>query len=124
MTTEERTRAEAFADRVETELDVEVNLAEELGDALGWFSIEVVLVHGEEEFPAEVDFELSEEGVEILYAEITVDMAATERRAVLHDIGERLIGAEGEETYRYEPSEEELGPLVDDLERIHADVFG
>ncbi|MFB6296880.1 MAG: hypothetical protein ABEH56_00005 [Salinirussus sp.] len=121
---ERQPSAQAFVDRVEAELDCEVDLAEELGEDLGWFCIEVVLVCEGEEFVADVDFNLSEAGVEVLYAEITVDMDATGRRAILNAIGERLIGAEGEETYRYEPSEEELASLLDELREIHADVFG
>lgn len=123
MTTAERSNAEEFAARVEAELGYEVNLATELGEDLGWFSLELVYVCEGEEFEGETDFNLSESGVEPLYAEITVDLDATERRAILHEIGERLISAEGVETYRYEPTSEELAPLMEDLHEIHADVF-
>jgi hypothetical protein len=116
--------AEKFAARVEAELGYEVDLATELGEDLGWFSLELVYVCEGEEFEGDTDFNLSESGVEPLYAEITVDLGATRRRAILGGVGERLISAEGVETYRYEPTREELAPLLADLEEIHADVFG
>lgn len=123
MTTAQRGNAEEFAARVEAELGYEVDLATELGEDLGWFSLELVYVCEGEEFEGDTDFNLSESGVEPLYAEITVDLDATRRRAVLGAVGERLISAQGVETYRYEPSRKELAPLVADLEEIHADVF-
>jgi hypothetical protein len=119
----EDTKARTFADRVEAELGYEVDLAEELGEELGWFSLPLVLVHGDEEFEADVDFELSEEGIEILYAEIELELAETERRDLLHRIGKQLLITETHEEFRYEPTEEELAPLLADLDRIHDDVF-
>jgi len=113
-----------FAARVEEELGYEVDFAPELGDDLGWFCLELLYVREDEEFAGDTDFNLSESGVEPLYAEITVDMEATQRRAILGTVGERLISAEGEETFRYEPTREELAPLVAELEAIHDDVFG
>ena len=124
MTTAQREKATEFAARIETELGYEVDLATELGEDLGWFSLELVYVCEGEEFKGDTDFNLSESGVEPLYAEITVDLDAIRRRAILGEVGERLISAEGVETYRYEPSRDELAPLVADLEDIHADVFG
>jgi hypothetical protein len=124
MTAEERTKSEEFADRIEAELGYEVDLAEELGEDLGWFCLELILVCEGEEFEGDVDFNLTESGVEPLYAEITVPLAETERRAILHAIGERIISAEGEETYKYEPTDEELAPLLEDLHEIHSEVFG
>jgi hypothetical protein len=114
---------EEFAARVEAELGYEVDLATELGEDLGWFCLELVYVCEGEEFEGDTDFTLSESGVEPLYAEITVDLDATRRRAILGTVGERLISAEGVETYTYEPTREELAPLVADLEEIHAEVF-
>lgn len=115
--------AEEFADRIEAELGYEVDLAEELGEDLGWFCLELILVCEGEEYEGDVDFNITESGVEPLYAEITVPLAETERRAILHAIGERIISAEGEETYKYEPTDEELAPLLEDLHEIHAEVF-
>jgi hypothetical protein len=53
-----------------------------------------------------------------------VDEAAVRRREILHDVGERLANVGGEESFRYEPAEEDLAPLLADLREIHADVFG
>ena len=116
-------RTQAFVQRIEAELGYEVDHAPELGDELGWFCLELVLVADGEEFTGDVDFELSEAGVEILYAEITVPLAETDRRGILGSIGERLIAAEDEETYRYDPDEAEFASLLAELREIHADVF-
>jgi hypothetical protein len=116
-------RARAFLERVETELGYEVDYAPELGDELGWFCLELPLVARGEEFAGDVDFELSESGVDLLYAEITVGLDEVQRRGILSDIGERLIAAENEETYRYEPAESEFETLLADLRDIHADIF-
>lgn len=118
-----QTSGEQFVARVEDELGYDVDYAPELGENLGWFCLELVLVAQGEEFEGDVDFELSGDGVEPLYAEITVPLAETERRGVLTAIGERIIAAEDEETYQYEPDEDELAPLLEDLQAIHADVF-
>lgn len=115
--------ARAFVDRVEEKLGYEVDYAPELGDELGWFCLELLLVADGEEFEGDVDFELSESGVELLYAEITVGLEEVERRGVLNAIGERLISAEHEETYRYEPDEAEFESLLADLREIHDAVF-
>jgi len=117
-------RAEEFLDRVERELGHEADLAPELGEGLGWFSLDLLFEIRGEEFVATTDFELSDSGVEVLYAEIAVDEAAVERRQVLHEEGERLVNVGGEEEFGYESTEEELGPLLADLRGIHADVFG
>lgn len=117
-------RAETFVERVETELGYDVDYAPELGDELGWFCLELILVAEDEEFTGEVDFELATTDVEPLYAEISVPLAANERRRILGTIGERIISTETEETFKYEPEPEELQPLLGDLRAIHADVFG
>lgn len=117
-------RAEKFVDRVEAELGYEPDLAAELGGELGWMSLDLLFEIRGEEFVAATDFELSESGVEVLYAEIAVDEAAVKRRQILHDAGERLVNVGGEESFRYEPAEEDLAPLLADLREIHADVFG
>jgi len=116
-------RAAEFVDRVEGELGYDVEYAPELGDELGWFCLELALVAEGEEFDGDVDFELSESGIELLYAEIAVEIEDVERREILHRIAERLVAAEGEETYRYDPEEAEFEPLLDELRDIHADVF-
>lgn len=113
-----------FIERIEAELGYEVDLAEELGEDLGWFSLDLLLVCEGEEFEGAVDFNLSESGIEPLYAEIAVGLAETERRTILSSIGERLIAAGDQEEYQYEPTEEELQPLLGDLRDIHADIFG
>lgn len=117
-------RVEEFVDRVETELGYGVDLAPELGEGLGWFSLDLLFEVRGEEFVAATDFELSESGVEVLYAEIAVDEAAVERRQILHEAGERLVNVGGEEEFRYEPTEGDLEPLLADLRAVHDDVFG
>jgi hypothetical protein len=116
-------RAEAFIERVDEELGLEPDYAPELGEELGWVSFELLVELQGETFEADVDFELSTTGVEILYAEMTVDPANTHRRALLHEAGERLVGGEGFEDYQYEPDEAEFEPLLSDLREIHAEVF-
>jgi ABC-type amino acid transport substrate-binding protein len=117
-------RAQEFVDRVGTKLGYEPDLAAELGGELGWVSLDLLFEIRGEEFVAATDFELSESGVELLYAEIVVDEAAARRRRILHDVGERLVNVGGEESFRYEPAEDDLAPLLADLREIHADVFG
>ena len=116
-------RAEAFVERIESELGYDVDFAPELGDELGWFCLELDLVAEGEEFVGDVDSELSASGVELLYAEITVGLEEVERRDILTTIGDRLIAAENEETYRYDPDDAEFAPLLTELRAIHADVF-
>lgn len=113
-----------FVDRVEEELGYQVDYAPELGEELGWFCLELDLVVDGEEFVGDVDFELSESGIDLLYSEITVELDEVERREILGRIGERLVAADDEETYRYDPDEAEFKPLLEDLREIHADVFG
>jgi len=124
VTEAEHQKVEEFAAGIEKELGYDVDFAPELGEDLGWFCLKLVYVCDGEEFEGDTDFNLSKSGVEPLYAEITVDMDATQRRAILGTVGERLISAEGQETFKYEPTREELAPLVAELEEIHADVFG
>lgn len=115
--------AAAFVDQVEEELGYDADYAPELGEKLGWFCLQLDLVAEGEEFVGDVDFELSDSGIELLYAEITVGIDEVERRGILNTIGERLIAAEDEETYRYDPKEAEFEPLLAELREIHADVF-
>jgi hypothetical protein len=122
-TAAEDERVAAFVERVESETGYEVDAAPELGDELGWFSLDLTFICEGEEFVGATDFELSESGVKPLYAEITVDLEETHRRQLLATIGERLISAEGVEDYQYEPDEAELQPLLEELREIHADVF-
>jgi hypothetical protein len=118
-----RRAAETFVERVEEKLGYDVDYAPELGDDLGWFCLELDLVAQGEEFVGDVDFELSESHIQVLYAEITVGLDEIERREILNAIGERLIAAEDEETYRYDPQEAEFESLLEDLRAIHRDVF-
>jgi hypothetical protein len=121
--TEPDGQAREFIERVERELGYEVDFDPRLGSGLGWFCLELVLVAEGEEFEGDVDFELTEESVEPLYAEITVDIEQTERRQILTRIGERIITTETTETFNYDPDPEELQPLVGDLRELHATVF-
>jgi hypothetical protein len=116
-------RAAAFVERVEKRLGEDVDFAPELGDELGWFSLDLLFEIRGEEFEATTDFELSESGVEVLYAETAVDEEALERRQILFEVGERIVNVGGEEEFRYEPTEAELGPLLADLREVHAEVF-
>lgn len=122
-TAAESEEATAFFERVEEELGYDVDYAPELGEELGWFSLRLDLVAEGEEFVGDVDFELSESGVELLYAEITVGLDEVQRRGILNSIGERLVAAEDEETYRYDPDEAEFAPLLAELREIHTAVF-
>jgi hypothetical protein len=122
--TDQSDRATTFVERVEDELGYEVDYAPDLGEELGWFCLEVRMEAEGEEFLGDLDFELSQSGVDPLYAEITVGLNDHERRAILSAIGERLEGAQNVETYQYDPAEGEFGPLVADLHEIHEDVFG
>lgn len=123
MTDDADPRASAFVERVEERLGYDVDFAPELGEELGWFSLDLLFEIRGEEFEARTDFELSESGIEVLYSEIAVDEAAVERREILLEVGERLVNVGGEEEFRYEPTEAELGPLLSDLREIHAAVF-
>lgn len=72
----EADKLEQFTERVEEETGHDIWVDEELGEDLGWFFVETPLEFQGEEFDAEVDFNLSESDVSVLYAEITIDRSS------------------------------------------------
>jgi len=124
MSEAEADKVERFTERVEDETGHDIWVDEELGDDLGWFFVETPLEFQGEEFEAEVDFNLSESDVSVLYAEITIDRSNEEREAILDEETERLEWGEDQALYEYYPDESEVGEVVDELRDVHSEIFG
>ncbi|MFC6755860.1 MULTISPECIES: hypothetical protein [Haloarcula] len=106
-----------FEAAVEEAIGQEIWVDDSVGDDLGWFFVETELEFQGETFDAEVDFNLSEDDITVLYAEIPID---SEREAILEEETQPLDG----ELREYYPEENELGDLVPQLRDVHDDVFG
>ena len=124
MSEAEADKVERFTERVEDETGHDIWVDEELGDDLGWFFVETPLEFQGEEFEAEVDFNLSESDVSVLYAEITIDRSNEEREAILDEETECLEWGEDQALYEYYPDESEVGEVVDELRDVHSEIFG
>lgn len=124
MSEAEADKVERFTERVEEETGHDIWVDEALGDDLGWFFVETPLEFQGEEFEAEVDFNLSESDVSVLYAEITIDRSNEEREAILDEEAERIDWGEDQALYEYYPDESEVGEVVDELREVHSEIFG
>jgi hypothetical protein len=124
MSEAEADKVERFTERVEQETGHEIWVDEELGDDLGWFFVETPLEFQDEEFEAEVDFNLSESDVSVLYAEITIDPGNKEREAILDEEADCLEPGADQALYEYYPDESEVGDVVDELREVHLEIFG
>jgi hypothetical protein len=124
MSEAEADKVERFTERVEEETGHEIWVDEEVGDDLGWFFVETPLEFQGEEFEAEVDFNLSESDVSVLYAEITIDRSNEEREAILDEEAERIDWGEDYALYEYYLKESEVGEVVDELREVHSEIFG
>lgn len=114
---------EQFRELVEEKTGQEIHPDTEIGDHICWFFLELPLeLNGETFDDAEVDFELSEEKVEPLYAEIYVE-SDTNREETLSEVGTRLEGGD-EALYEYYLDEGEIEGVMADLREAHAEVYG
>lgn len=124
MSEVEADKVDRFTKRVEEETGHEIWVDEELSDDLGWFFVETPLEFQGEEFDAEVDFNLSESDVSVLYAEITIDPSNEEREAILEEEADCLEQGDDQALYEYYPDESEIGEVVDELREVHSEIFG
>jgi len=111
---------ERFTERVEEETDYEIWVDRELGDDLGWFFVDTEIELQGESFDAEVDFNLSESDVTLLYAEITIDPDDEAARRILEAEADRLESG----LYDYYPDESEVEEVVEELRSVHSEIYG
>jgi hypothetical protein len=114
-----------FAELVQEETEYRVSLVDEgLGD-LCWFALDGVMVPiEEEEFDAEVDFNLSEDDVDIVVAEIMSEGSMIGRSRMILDAEATKLHNEGDQAlYEYKPTKEDLEPLFSSLVDVHYRVF-
>ena len=104
-------------------LEQEIWVDEAVGDDLGWFFVDTELELQGETFDAEVDFNLSESGVSLLYAEITIDPSDEHRKSILKEEATILEHGDDSALYEYYPEESEVGILLDELRDVHAKTF-
>lgn len=115
-----------FCEAVQEETEYRVSLVDEhLGDDLCWFALDGVPVPIDgEEFAAEVDFNLSEDGVSVVIAEIMSEGSMVGESRMVLDAEAMKIEDEGDQAlYEYRPSEEDLEPLFSELVDVHSRVF-
>ncbi|WP_418284881.1 hypothetical protein [Halorubrum sp. DTA46] len=107
-----------FEGKAEDAIGQEIWVDEELGNDLGWFMVETEMELQEETFEAEVDFNLSESGVSLLYAEITIDPSDVARKSILEEEATILDRGDDYALYEYYPEENEIDDLLKDLNEV------
>lgn len=112
-----------FEDAVEEETGHDIWVDQHVGDDLGWFFVDSKLDFQGETFDAELDFNLSEEDISLLYAEITID-DNDERQSTLEEETSLLDSGGDDLLYEYYPEESEVQELVDELREVHERTFG
>jgi len=113
---------EQFRGLVEEKTGQEIHPDTEMGDHLCWFFLDVSLELNGETFDAEVDFDLSEEEVEPLYAEIYVERNS-EREETLSEVATRIGLDDNKALYEYFIGEGEVEDVMSDLRESHAEVY-
>lgn len=113
---------EQFRELVEEKIGQEIHPDTAMGDHICWFFLDLPLELNGETFDAEVDFDLSKERVEPLYAEICVE-SGTDREEILSEVGTRLEGGD-EALYEYYLDEGDIESVMADLREAHAEVYG
>ena len=111
-----------FETEAEAETGQEIWVDQHMGDDIGWFFVDSELEFQGESFDAELDFNLSEEDISLLYAEITID-DDDERQSILEEETSLLDAGGDELLYEYYPEESEVEGLVDDLRAAHSAAF-
>jgi len=113
---------ERFRELVEEKIGQEIHPDTAVGDHICWFFLDLSLELNGETIEAEVDFDLSEEEVEPLYAEIYVERDSR-KEEILSEVGTHL--EEGDEVlYEYHLDEGEIEGVMADLREAHAEVYG
>ncbi|MFC4540819.1 hypothetical protein ACFO5R_02610 [Halosolutus amylolyticus] len=123
MSEAEADKIERFTSRVEEEAGHEIWVDQELGDDLGWFMVETQIELQGRSFDAEVDFNLSESEVSLLYAEITIDPSDEEEETVLDEEAERIDWGDDYVLYELYPTESKVKEVVDELRAVHSEIF-
>jgi hypothetical protein len=115
-------KLERFRELVEEKTGQEIYPDTEVGDGIGWFILEIPLQLNGESFDADVDFDLSEDGVETLYAEIYVERDS-EREETLSEVATRIDLDDNKALYEYYLDEGEVNDVIDDLREAHSEVY-
>lgn len=115
-------KVDEFEDAVEEETEHDIWVDQHMGDDIGWFFVDSELEFQGETFDAELDFNLSEEDISVLYAEITID-DEDERKSILEEETSLLDAGGDDLLYEYYPEENEVQDLVDGLREVHSGVF-
>ncbi|MCW8172745.1 hypothetical protein D8S78_12540 [Natrialba swarupiae] len=94
-----------------------------VGDGIGWFMLDISLELNGKAFDADVDFDLSEDEVEPLYAEIYVERES-KREETLSKLATRIDLDDNKALYEYYLDEDEVEDIIADLREAHAEVYG
>ena len=113
---------EQFRELLEEKIGQTIHPDTEMGDNICWFFLNVPLQLNGAMFDAEVDFDLSENKVTPMYAEIYVE-SGTDREEILSKVGTRLEGG-NEVLYEYHLDEDEIGDMMADIRETHTEVYG
>lgn len=113
---------EQFRELVEEKTEQVIYPDTELGDGICWFFLDVPLKLNGETFDAEVDFDLSEDEVKPMYAEIHVEQGG-EREEILSEVGTRIEGGDDECLYECYLERDEVGGMMADLQEAHAEAY-
>lgn len=114
---------ERFREEVEENTGQEIHPDPFMGDNICWFFLDIPLELNGETFEAEVDFDLSEEEVKPLSAEIYVE-SGTEREEKLSEVANQIEDDGDRVLYEYYIDEGEVEEVMADLREAHANVYG
>ncbi|TYT60871.1 hypothetical protein [Natrialba swarupiae] len=116
-------RLEQFRELVEEKTGQEIYPDTGVGDGIGWFMLDISLELNGKAFDADVDFDLSEDEVEPLYAEIYVERES-KREETLSKLATRIDLDDNKALYEYYLDEDEVEDIIADLREAHAEVYG
>lgn len=95
-----------------------------MDDCLCWFALDTPIEFEGEEFGAELEMELTEDDVRLVIAEITIERPVDDdRREILESNAILLSENDSDILFEYQPSEEEVGSLLSQLDEVHSRVF-
>ncbi|WP_135827276.1 hypothetical protein [Halorussus ruber] len=118
-------RVVEFCTLVEEELGNRVSTVDPLmEDCLCWFALDAPIEFDGKEFTAELEMELTEDDIRLVIAEITCERPVDEDRREILEANAVLLDENGSDIlFEYNPSEQEVGSLLSQLDDIHSRVF-
>ncbi|ADD03841.1 uncharacterized protein Nmag_0249 [Natrialba magadii ATCC 43099] len=117
-------RLDQFLRLVEEETGEEPLPDPYIGD-ICWFMIHYPIEFQGETFTAEFDMNLSEDDVTPQWGEILIDIPDEEQEAILDAEADKIEYSEGDEAlYEFPASEDQIPELMEDLRKVHAEVYG